>query len=76
MRVLSDKGHLSNSTTAGYLSKIVGPNTDKIILAHISENNNTKELAVKTVKEYLKNNKIEKEIEVAEQYTSLEEIEV
>ena len=42
-RVISDKGHLSNKTTAKYLSKIVGPNTKNIILAHRSETNNTEE---------------------------------
>lgn len=40
-RVISDKGHLSNRTTAKYLRKIVGENTKYIILAHLSEKNNT-----------------------------------
>ena len=39
-RVISDKGHLSNKTTAKYLKKIVGKNTKNIILAHLSEKNN------------------------------------
>ena len=42
-RVISDKGHLSNITTAKYLKKIVGKNTKNIILAHRSETNNTEE---------------------------------
>lgn len=46
-RVISDRGHLSNSTTAKYLKKIVGNNTKNIVLAHLSETNNTKELALK-----------------------------
>ncbi len=49
-RVISDKGHLSNNTTARYLKKIVGPNTRKIILAHLSETNNTKEKALEAMK--------------------------
>lgn len=73
-RVLSDHGHLSNNTAAEYLSKIVGKDTRRIILAHISENNNTEELALETTKNYLKGHNID--IEVAKQYESLDEIEV
>lgn len=49
-RVISDIGHLSNYTTSKYLTKIVGPNTKTIILAHLSETNNTKEKALETIK--------------------------
>ena len=49
-RVISDRGHLSNNTTAKYLKKIIGPNTKNIILAHISEKNNTKEKVLETIK--------------------------
>lgn len=75
-RVLSDKGHLSNHTTAKYLQEIVGDKTKCIILAHISENNNTEELAYQTTKEVLEENHIDKEIVIAKQYESLEMIEV
>lgn len=75
-RVISDKGHLSNKTTAEYLLKTVGENTKKIVLAHISENNNTEELALSTTKELLEQNNIYKDIIIAKQYESLEEIEV
>lgn len=75
-RVISDKGHLSNKTTAEYLLEIVGENTQHIILAHISEKNNTEELALNTTKELLEENNIHKDIIVAKQYESLEEIEV
>ena len=44
-RILSDKGHLSNYDSAKYLSKFIGTNTEYILLAHLSEENNTKELA-------------------------------
>ncbi len=50
-RVISDKGHLSNRTTAKYLSKIVGPKTRNIILAHLSEINNTEEKALEAIHE-------------------------
>ena len=75
-RVLSDKGHLSNITTAGYLQELVGKRTERIVLAHISENNNTPELALNTTKEVLEEKGISLPIEVAKQYESLEEIEV
>lgn len=75
-RVISDKGHLSNNTTAEYLLEVVGKNTKQIILAHISEHNNTEELALATTKELLEANEIYKDIKVAKQYESLEEIEV
>ena len=44
-RILSDMGHLSNTDSANYLTKIVGDNTRNVFLAHLSEQNNTKELA-------------------------------
>ena len=50
-RVISDKGHLSNRTTAKYLKKIIGTNTKNILLAHLSENNNTEELALQAMHE-------------------------
>lgn len=58
-RILSDKGHLSNELCAGYLSRLIGPHTKKVILAHLSESNNTPEVAMKTVTEVLKENNIE-----------------
>lgn len=65
-RVISDKGHLSNKTTAGYLSKITGENTKNIILAHLSEKNNTKEKALEAIKEV--NLRKEINILIADQY--------
>lgn len=50
-RVISDRGHLSNKTTAKYLKKIIGNNTKNIILAHLSEKNNTEVLAIKAMQE-------------------------
>lgn len=48
-RVISDKGHLSNTTTAKYLSQLVRDNTKNIILAHLSEKNNTEEKALEAI---------------------------
>ena len=53
-RVLSDIGHLSNISAGVYLSKFIGKDTKKVILMHLSETNNTPELALKTVKDTFK----------------------
>lgn len=58
-RVLGDKGHLSNERAAFYLSKLIGPDTKKIILAHLSEENNREELALGSIKEYFDENNID-----------------
>lgn len=46
MRILGDEGHLSNKDCSYYLKQFVGNNTKNIVLAHLSENNNTKDLAL------------------------------
>ena len=51
-RVYSDVGHLSNESASFYLSKIIGPNTKMIVLAHLSEENNTPEIALENIKSY------------------------
>lgn len=53
-RVLSDSGHLSNISAGVYLSKFIGSNTKYIMLIHLSETNNTPEMALKTVKDTFK----------------------
>ena len=58
-RILSDKGHLSNELSGGYLSRLIGPNTRKVILAHLSESNNTPEIAMETIRKILKDNNID-----------------
>ena len=50
LRILSDEGHLSNETSAIYMSELVGEKTKEIILAHLSEEANTPELALKAYK--------------------------
>ena len=75
-RILSDKGHLSNHTAASYLKDIIGNNTKYIVLAHLSEHNNTVELAYEATNEILKENHLEKNLIVAKPNESLEMIEV
>lgn len=48
-RVAGPTGHLSNVDSAFYLAKLVGNNTKKIILTHLSEENNTPAKALETI---------------------------
>lgn len=48
-RVISDKGHLSNEMAGNYLKEIIGNNTKKIVLAHLSETNNNEFIARDTI---------------------------
>lgn len=47
-RILSDKGHLSNAACAAFLPHLYANGTKKVILAHLSEENNTPRLAYET----------------------------
>ncbi|HOK68845.1 MAG TPA: MBL fold metallo-hydrolase [Bacillota bacterium] len=44
-RILSRRGHLSNSDCASFLPKLVESGAKKIVLAHLSENNNRPQIA-------------------------------
>ncbi len=50
-RVVGSVGHLSNKDSSFYLTKLIGPNTKKIILMHLSHVNNTEDMALSTLKE-------------------------
>jgi len=76
-RIRSDKGHLSNNQASLYLSELIGSKTKKIILAHLSEENNTPEKAIKTLREKLKEAKIKfSKIETASQEIGTELFEI
>ena len=49
-RILSDKGHLSNLDSANLMSRLIGGQTKEIVLAHLSQEANTEELALQTYK--------------------------
>lgn len=67
-RIRNDEGHLSNNQCAFYLSKFIGPNTKEVVLAHISKENNTPEIALDTLKSSLSENNIKfNNIKVAKQ---------
>lgn len=71
-RVISDIGHLSNETTKKYLNKLIGNKTKTVVLAHLSETNNTKEKVLET----MKNIEDKVEIIIADQYEPTKMIEV
>ena len=71
-RVLSDKGHLSNEMCSKYLKEYVGEDTKKIILIHLSHENNTEEIALKTLQENLEF----KDVIISKQDESTELVEI
>ncbi|MGF3073012.1 MBL fold metallo-hydrolase [Facklamia sp. P12955] len=52
-RILSDKGHLSNQDGALAIRDLMGSKTKDIYLGHLSQDNNTKELAMLTMEDTL-----------------------
>lgn len=52
-RILSDVGHVSNEDAALALSEVIGDKTKRIYLAHLSKDNNMKELARMSVSQVL-----------------------
>ena len=73
-RVISDQGHLSNKTTAKYLKKIIGNSTKNVVLAHLSEKNNTEEKALEAMEDEGIDKKVT--ITIARQYEETDMIEV
>ncbi len=73
-RIRSTHGHLSNSDTVDFLNKVIGPKTKLIFLAHISENNNTYDLAYEEVTKGIKFNK--KKVIVTHQLQANEMVEI
>ena len=74
-RILGDKGHLSNYESARYLSNFIGDKTHSIVLAHLSEENNTTTLAYETLINRLEESNISiRNILIAKQDEETEEI--
>jgi len=57
-RILSKYGHLSNDDTAQTIIQLLGNNTRGVILGHLSEQNNSPELALQTVRNALIKNQV------------------
>ncbi len=53
MRILSDLGHLSNDACAAVLPELVRSGASRIALAHLSQHNNTPQLAERTARDAL-----------------------
>ena len=67
-RILNDVGHLNNEYSAQLMSEMIGENTKEIILAHLSQEANTKEKAIETYKLVFKEHNIQfDQIKVASQ---------
>lgn len=76
-RIIGDKGHLSNNMTASILKKVVGSRTKYIFLAHLSEENNTKELAYKVSSKILEELGFNLDnLIITDQYLSTEMVEI
>ncbi len=58
-RILSDVGHVSNEDAALALAEIVGTKSTRVYLAHLSKDNNMKDLANLTVKQTLEEQGLE-----------------
>ncbi len=68
LRVKSEHGHLSNDQAVGFLSQILHPGMENLILAHLSETNNSAELAYEVMKTYLESIRSEVALQVADQH--------
>ncbi len=58
-RIASDKGHMSNDYAAQCAIKLIENNTKNIMLSHLSNNNNTPEIAYKTIESVLLKNGVD-----------------
>lgn len=69
-RVASRYGHLSNRDAARTLSKVLKGENERVILGHLSKDNNVPELAYDTVKSSLEKDglKVEKEVQLGVSY--------
>lgn len=52
-RIMGCNGHLDNRRTAEFLSEVINPRLSHIFLCHLSKDNNTPNIALKTVRDAL-----------------------
>lgn len=67
-RIRSANGHLCNEDAAMHLIHCMGENTKEIVLAHISEEANTEELALSVLEEALEDSEIHPKVQAAKQF--------
>ncbi|WP_373370320.1 MBL fold metallo-hydrolase [Irregularibacter muris] len=73
-RILGEQGHLSNESAGNALVKLVEKGLKKVLLAHLSKENNFPELAYQTVYNILQENKININKDIALDIASREQI--
>jgi phosphoribosyl 1,2-cyclic phosphodiesterase len=66
-RVRSRQGHLSNLQAAEALRELLCPALKQVVLAHLSESNNTPELALTAAREVLSNCESQADLWAAQQ---------
>lgn len=72
-RILSDKGHLANEESALAAYDLIESGAKRIVLAHLSEQNNLPELAYWTTENYLRTKEVKRsdcEVSVASQWAT------
>lgn len=67
-RVKGRQGHLSNKQAVSVVSQVIHPGLKRLILAHLSEQNNRPELAFKEMNSFLNEIKHDLHLQVASQY--------
>ena len=63
-RIKGENGHLSNIVCAKVVSRLATNNVRQMVLAHLSEENNTPELCYNTVAKYLRSVGVEPEVNI------------
>lgn len=80
MRILGDKGHLSNDASARLIKEILHPGLQHVLLGHLSKENNFPELAYRTVMYELEQsetwNALDVGVSVAKRYEPTQVVEV
>lgn len=67
-RIYGDLGHLNNEYSAKIMAKLIGNNTKELVLAHLSEQANDPQVALKTFKKIFKEENVDFEnIKIAKQ---------
>ncbi len=75
-RIKSRNGHLSNQDSCNLLEQVLHINLAYVILAHLSEENNDPEIALKTLKQAVNGNGCNPHFYVADQYTGSQVINI
>ena len=58
-RIMGDTGHLNNEYSAHLMCDVIGPDTKEIVLAHLSQEANSKEKALETFNEIFDEEKVD-----------------